>query len=114
MVCGCVCKRLRDPNLLVGFLRKGSSSFNKVGATKFTEETGAFGIIYEAIFGSDLVLLLISGSTRNTSVVAVRPKGMGPSVRRLYVQGKEINGAGINASFVVQPVAFLLYSVHIL
>ncbi|KAK7267325.1 hypothetical protein RIF29_19994 [Crotalaria pallida] len=26
---------------------------------------------------------------------------MGPSVRRLYVQGKEINGAGINASFAV-------------
>ncbi|KAJ0868593.1 putative ketol-acid reductoisomerase (NADP(+)) [Helianthus annuus] len=56
MVCGCVCKRLRDPNLLVGFLRKGSSSFNKVGAAKFTEETGAFGIIYEAIFGSDLLM----------------------------------------------------------
>ena len=26
---------------------------------------------------------------------------MGPSVRRLYVQGKEVNGAGINASFAV-------------
>ena len=26
---------------------------------------------------------------------------MGPSVRRLYVQGKEINGAGINTSFAV-------------
>ncbi|CAM8995804.1 unnamed protein product [Rhodiola kirilowii] len=26
---------------------------------------------------------------------------MGPSVRMLYVQGKEINGAGINASFAV-------------
>merc|ERR1719491_205072 len=32
-------------------------------------------------------------------VVAVCPKGMGPSVRRLYEQGKEVNGAGINASF---------------
>jgi ketol-acid reductoisomerase len=27
---------------------------------------------------------------------------MGPSVRRLYVQGKEVNGAGINASFAVE------------
>ena len=27
---------------------------------------------------------------------------MGPSVRRLYVQGKTVNGAGINASFAVQ------------
>lgn len=35
------------------------------------------------------------------NVIGVCPKGMGPSVRRLYVQGKEINGAGINASFAV-------------
>ena len=38
---------------------------------------------------------------RNVNVVAVCPKGMGPSVRRLYVQGKEVNGAGINSSFAV-------------
>ena len=34
-------------------------------------------------------------------VIAVCPKGMGPSVRRLYEQGKEVNEAGINASFGV-------------
>ncbi len=38
----------------------------------------------------------------NINVIAVCPKGMGPSVRRLYVQGKEKNGAGINASFAVE------------
>ncbi|XP_028073163.1 ketol-acid reductoisomerase, chloroplastic-like [Camellia sinensis] len=38
---------------------------------------------------------------KNMSVIAVCPKGMGPSVRRLYVQGKEINGAGMNSSFGV-------------
>ncbi|XP_039116079.1 ketol-acid reductoisomerase, chloroplastic [Dioscorea cayenensis subsp. rotundata] len=38
---------------------------------------------------------------KHISVIAVCPKGMGPSVRRLYVQGKEINGAGINSSFAV-------------
>lgn len=38
----------------------------------------------------------------HANVVAVCPKGMGPSVRRLYVQGKEVNGAGINASFAVE------------
>nr|GFB94258.1 ketol-acid reductoisomerase, chloroplastic [Tanacetum cinerariifolium] len=38
---------------------------------------------------------------KNISVVVVFPKGMGPSVRRLYVRRKEINGAGINASFGV-------------
>ncbi|TPV92624.1 MAG: ketol-acid reductoisomerase [Myxococcales bacterium FL481] len=37
----------------------------------------------------------------NINVIAVCPKGMGPSVRRLYVQGREVNGAGINASFAV-------------
>eukprot|EP01068_Selenidium_serpulae_P005887 Selendium_serpulae@DN4211_c0_g2_i2.p1 len=35
------------------------------------------------------------------SVIAVCPKGMGPSVRQLYLQGKAVNGAGINASFAV-------------
>jgi ketol-acid reductoisomerase len=39
---------------------------------------------------------------KNVNVVGVCPKGMGPSVRRLYVQGKEINGAGINSSFAVE------------
>lgn len=37
----------------------------------------------------------------NMDVIAVCPKGMGPSVRRLYEQGKKVNGAGINASFAV-------------
>jgi ketol-acid reductoisomerase len=36
------------------------------------------------------------------SVIGVCPKGMGPSVRRLYEQGREINGAGINTSFAVE------------
>ncbi len=37
----------------------------------------------------------------NINVIAVCPKGMGPSVRQLYVQGKSVNGAGINCSFAV-------------
>ncbi|MGH8887086.1 MAG: ketol-acid reductoisomerase [Egibacteraceae bacterium] len=37
----------------------------------------------------------------NVNVVAVCPKGMGPSVRALYLQGRDTNGAGINASFAV-------------
>lgn len=36
------------------------------------------------------------------NVIMVAPKGMGPSVRRLYEQGKEMNGAGINSSFAVE------------
>jgi ketol-acid reductoisomerase len=38
----------------------------------------------------------------DVDVIAVCPKGMGKSVRALYVQGREVNGAGINASFAVQ------------
>jgi ketol-acid reductoisomerase len=37
----------------------------------------------------------------NINVIGVCPKGMGPSVRRLYEQGREINGAGINSSFAI-------------
>jgi ketol-acid reductoisomerase len=36
------------------------------------------------------------------NVIGVCPKGMGRSVRRLYEQGREINGAGINCSFAVE------------
>jgi len=42
---------------------------------------------------------------KDIDVVAVCPKGMGPSVRRLYEQGKSVNGAGINASFAVHQDA---------
>lgn len=38
---------------------------------------------------------------KNINVIGVCPKGMGPSVRRLYEQGKSVNGAGINSSFAI-------------
>lgn len=37
----------------------------------------------------------------NMNVIGVCPKGMGLSVRRLYEQGRELGGAGINTSFAV-------------
>ncbi|MCW8103384.1 ketol-acid reductoisomerase [Streptomyces tauricus] len=39
---------------------------------------------------------------QDIDIVAVCPKGMGPSVRALYMQGATVNGAGINASFAVE------------
>lgn len=36
------------------------------------------------------------------NVIGVCPKGMGPSVRRLYEQGRTTEGAGINTSFAVE------------
>jgi ketol-acid reductoisomerase len=38
----------------------------------------------------------------SVNVVGVCPKGMGPSVRRLYEQGREVNGAGINTSVAIE------------
>ena len=37
----------------------------------------------------------------DVSIIAVCPKGMGVSVRRLYEQGRDTDGAGINASVAV-------------
>lgn len=39
---------------------------------------------------------------RDINVIGVCPKGMGPSVRRLYEQGRTTDGAGINTSFAVE------------
>ncbi|OWM73351.1 hypothetical protein CDL15_Pgr001465 [Punica granatum] len=109
-------------------LRKGSRSFAEARTAGFTEENGTLGDIWETISGSDLadnyekvfshmkpssILGLSHGFLlghlqsmgldfpKNIGIIAVCPKGMGPSVGRLYVQGKEINGAGINSSFAV-------------
>ncbi|HWR11746.1 MAG TPA: ketol-acid reductoisomerase [Rectinemataceae bacterium] len=51
-----------------------------------------------------LGVLQINGNSfpKNINVIGVCPKGMGPSVRRLYEQGKQVNGAGINTSFAVE------------
>jgi ketol-acid reductoisomerase len=89
-------------------LREGSSSMKEAAAVGFTKENGTLGEMYAVIRESDMSLLLISDAAfgedfpRNINVIAVCPKGMGPSVRRLYEQGREVNGAGINASFAVQ------------
>ncbi len=39
---------------------------------------------------------------KNINIIGVCPKGMGKSVRRLYEQGREKEGAGINCSFAVE------------
>lgn len=40
-----------------------------------------------------------------TPISSLFSQGMGPSVRRLYEQGKSVNGAGINCSFAIQQDA---------
>ena len=42
---------------------------------------------------------------KDINVILMAPKGMGPSVRRLYEQGRDTNGAGINASFAIHQDA---------
>jgi ketol-acid reductoisomerase len=77
-----------------------------------TAQAELFGKIFEVMSpGSTLGLShgFLLGHLRNVgaafpsdiNIVAVCPKGMGPSVRRLYLQGESVNGAGINASFAV-------------
>ncbi|KAG6752304.1 hypothetical protein POTOM_044527 [Populus tomentosa] len=63
-----------------------------------TSRTSYFGISHGFLLGHLKSIGL--DFPKNISVIAVCPKGMVPSVRRLYVQGKEINGAGINSDIV--------------
>lgn len=69
---------------------------------------GIFGVLKpDAIVGLSHGFLLAHLQSQHrdfppdTSVVAVCPKGMGASVRRLYEQGRDIDGAGINCSVAV-------------
>lgn len=55
------------------------------------------------------VALLLCSCTYNHDA---HLQGMGPSVRRLYEQGKTLNGAGINCSFAVQQVRCTMPSLH--
>jgi ketol-acid reductoisomerase len=61
------------------------------------------GAIVGVSHGYLLAHLQLSGRTfpPDVSVVAACPKGMGVSVRRLYEQGRDTDGAGINASVAV-------------
>ncbi|GJT31913.1 putative hAT dimerization domain, ribonuclease H-like superfamily protein [Tanacetum coccineum] len=81
----------------VGVASEGSSVEQKV------LESGTLGDIYETFSRSDLVLLLISDSAKSDNYEKIfsymKPNRTGPLVRRLNVQGKDTNGAGINASF---------------
>jgi len=108
-----------DIKVKVG-LRAGSASAKAAEQAGFTQANGTLGDQYDVV--KRYLELMRPGTTlglshgfllghmknvgakfpANINVVAVCPKGMGPSVRRLYVQGKEVNGAGINASFAVE------------
>nr|GEY20765.1 ketol-acid reductoisomerase, chloroplastic-like [Tanacetum cinerariifolium] len=80
-------------------LRKGSASFAEARAAGFTEENGTLGDIYPTIAGSDLVLLLISDSAQADNYEIF--SHMKPNIILGLSQGKEVNGAGFNASFGV-------------
>ncbi|GLT68356.1 hypothetical protein SLA2020_405980 [Shorea laevis] len=100
-------------------LRKGSRSFAEARAAGFSEENGTLGDIWETIAGSDLVLLLISDAAQADNYEKVFSHMKPNSILGLShgfllghlqsmgldfpknISGKEINGAGINASFAV-------------
>jgi ketol-acid reductoisomerase len=60
---------------------------------------GVIGVAH----GFVLAHLQATGQTfpSGSSVIGVCPKGMGASVRRLYEQGRDVDGAGINCSVAV-------------
>jgi ketol-acid reductoisomerase len=64
------------------------------------KEGATLGLSHGFLLG---YLNAVGGSLPSSiNVIGVCPKGMGPSVRRLYEQGREVNGAGINCSFAVE------------
>nr|GLL46590.1 transmembrane 9 superfamily member 7 [Ipomoea trifida] len=109
-------------NLPVAVLRQWRDATQKFeAATACFEEAKQIGVIGWGSQGPALVQILKPHSIlglshgfllghlqsmgmdfpKNIGVIVVCPKGMGLSVRRLYVQGKEVNGVGINSSFAV-------------
>jgi ketol-acid reductoisomerase len=88
-----------DIRVKVG-LRAGSASMAGAREAGFSEENNTLGEMYDVVAGH--LESIGKYFPPNINVVGVCPKGMGPSVRNLYVQGKEINGAGINTSFAVE------------
>ncbi|KAJ9534232.1 hypothetical protein QJQ45_006940 [Haematococcus lacustris] len=51
-------------------------------------------------FRKDINVVLVAPKAGGLTCYS-SPTGMGPSVRRLYEQGKSVNGAGINCSFAI-------------
>ena len=83
--------------VVVDLRRRGPGLYRDFQALK---PGATLGLSHGFLLGA----LKIKGDSfpKNINVIGVCPKGMGPSVRKLYVQGKSVNGAGINNSFAVE------------
>lgn len=91
---------IRESDMVVILISDGAQADNYEEIFKNLKDGATLGFSHGFILG--YLNAVGAEFPKNVNVIAVCPKGMGPSVRRLYVQGKEVNGAGINASFAVQ------------
>ncbi|CAI7902515.1 unnamed protein product [Closterium sp. NIES-53] len=96
---GDVTKVISESDLVILLISDAAQADNHEAILGAMKPGAVLGLSHGFLLGH--LQSLGKGFRDDISVVAVCPKGMGPSVRRLYVQGKEVNGSGINASFAV-------------
>ncbi|CAI5982560.1 unnamed protein product [Closterium sp. NIES-64] len=96
---GDVTKVISESDLVILLISDAAQADNHEAILNAMKPGAVLGLSHGFLLGH--LQSLGKGFRDDISVVAVCPKGMGPSVRRLYVQGKEVNGSGINASFAV-------------
>ena len=97
---GGVMETIRESDLVMLLISDAAQATMYKDVMKNMKSGATLGLSHGFLLG----VLNFSGDKwrEDINVVAVCPKGMGPSVRRLYEQGKAVNGAGINASFAIE------------
>lgn len=90
---------IRQSDMVIVLISDGAQADNWENITKAMKPGATLGLSHGFLVG---YLQTVGKNFRSDiDIIGVCPKGMGPSVRRLYEQGKEVNGAGINTSFAV-------------
>ena len=91
---------IRESDMVILLISDAAQSENYLKIFEALRPGATLGLSHGFLVGH---LINIGASfPPNINVVGVCPKGMGPSVRRLYLQGVDVNGAGINSSFAVE------------
>jgi ketol-acid reductoisomerase len=94
---------IKDAGLVLCLISDAAQAENYNRLLKAVKPGAAFGFSHGFLVGYLQSQGKQLGKIRpDVDFIGVCPKGMGPSVRRLYEQGKTVNGAGINSSFAVE------------
>jgi ketol-acid reductoisomerase len=90
---------IRDSDMVILLISDGAMAETYEEVFAALKPGSTLGLSHGFLLGH---LDLVGGAfPADVDVIAVCPKGMGASVRALYLQGRDVNGAGINASFAV-------------